>query len=532
LAGGGGIFVTSAFLSWNPPARVAAAINRWFDAESSSRALWIFLALFVAIWTSFQIVSYASIGLHSDLLEVFAWSQNPAAGYKHPPLAGFVAAAWFAIFPITDWSFHLLAMVNAAVAFFAIDLIARRYLDGDKRLLVLLLLLLTPFYQFHGQRFSTNQILLSTWPIATWCFLRSFETRTLGWSAAAGAAAALAVLGKYYSILLVAAFVIAALMHPRRFDYLRSPAPWVAAAVGLIVLAPHLHWFFTTGGKTLSYAQQVHGGLSIAALLWQTVSSTVSAIGYVIILLLAYVLIVQPDRRTLRATLWPDEPDRRMLVVLLSAPLLLPIIVMPLSGIKFSALWTLPAWFLLPIVLLSPQSAQVKRPDAVRLASIILCLSVAMLAASPAIAWARFVGEAAKPDRAHFAAVSEALTRAWRLATKQPLKLVGSDTDLANAASFYSSDHPRSWNLGDPQLTPWIAADRPPRDDWAAVCPATLPSCLAFADRAVANAPGVIRQEYDHTATLFGRRGPPVRFIFVLVPPRSDPPQRAPGTGG
>ena len=93
--------MTSAFLSWNPPARVAAAINRWFDAESSSRALWIFLALFVAIWTSFQIVSYASIDLNPDLLEVFAWSQNPAAGYKHPPLAGLVAAAWFAVFPVS-----------------------------------------------------------------------------------------------------------------------------------------------------------------------------------------------------------------------------------------------------------------------------------------------------------------------------------------------------------------------------------------------------------------------------------------------
>jgi 4-amino-4-deoxy-L-arabinose transferase-like glycosyltransferase len=218
LAGGGDFFVASAFLSWTPPARITAAINRWFDAAPSGRALWTFLALFVAIWTSFQIVSYASIDLHPDLLEVFAWSQNPAAGYKHPPLAGWLAMAWFCIFPVADWSFHLLAMLNVAVAFFVIDLIARRYLDGDKRLLVLLLLLLTPLYQFHGQRFSTNQVLLSTWPIATYCFLRSFETRSLAWSAAAGAAAALAMLGKYYSILLVAAFVAAALIHPKRWD--------------------------------------------------------------------------------------------------------------------------------------------------------------------------------------------------------------------------------------------------------------------------------------------------------------------------
>ena len=66
--------MTSALLSWGPPARIAVGINRWFDAVPSGRALWIFLALFVAIWTSFQVVSYASIGLHYDLLEVFAWS--------------------------------------------------------------------------------------------------------------------------------------------------------------------------------------------------------------------------------------------------------------------------------------------------------------------------------------------------------------------------------------------------------------------------------------------------------------------------
>ena len=417
LVGGGDFFVTFASLSWSPPAPIADRINRWFDAAPSGRALWIFLALFVAIWTSFQIVSYASIGLHPDLLEVFAWSQNPAPGYKHPPLAGLVAAAWFSVFPVADWSFHLLAMVNVAVAFFAIDLIARRYLDGDKRLMVLLLLLLTPLYQFHGQRFSTNQVLLSTWPVATYFFLRSFETRSLAWSAAAGAAAALAMLGKYYSILLVIAFVAAALMHPRRWEYLRSPAPWAAALVGLIVLTPHLHWFLTTGGKTLSYAQQVHGGVSMAVLLWNVVSSIVSAAGYVVILLAAYVLVVRPDRGTLAATLWPADPDRRMLVVLFALPLLLPVVVSPLSGIKFSALWTLPAWFLLPIILLAPPQAVVQRLDAVRVAFIVLCVSLAVLAASPAIAWARFVEEQGKP-RAHFAPVSQELTRVWRRAVE------------------------------------------------------------------------------------------------------------------
>ena len=134
-------------------------------------------------------------------------------------------------------------------------------------------------------------------------------------------------------------------------------------------------------------------------LLWNVVSSIVSGAGYVLLLLAAYALVVRPDRRTLAATLWPADPDRRMLVVLFALPLLLPLVVSPLSGIKFSALWTLPAWFLLPIILLAPPQAAVQRLDAVRLAFVVLCVSLAVLAASPAVAWARFAEEQAQAAR-------------------------------------------------------------------------------------------------------------------------------------
>ena len=59
----------SELTSWHPPAIIEHGIGRWYDAEHGGAALWIFLGLFVAIWTSFQIISYASIGLHPDLVE-------------------------------------------------------------------------------------------------------------------------------------------------------------------------------------------------------------------------------------------------------------------------------------------------------------------------------------------------------------------------------------------------------------------------------------------------------------------------------
>src|SRR5450432_703494 len=242
----------AAFARWPSRARVLAApfvrlTGAWFDAPSGL-ATAILLLLFVLVWTLFQSLSYASIDLHPDLVEMYAWGRHPSPGYyKHPPLGALISALWFSLLPAQDWAFQLLAMVNAAVGLYATDLIARRYLAGDKRLAVLLLLLLTPFYQFHGERFGANQTLLSTWPIAVFSFLRAFESRRAGWAVTAGVTAALTMLGKYYSIFLIIGLVAAALAHPGRRAYFRSSSPWISVLAGLAVLAPLLVWLDTTG---------------------------------------------------------------------------------------------------------------------------------------------------------------------------------------------------------------------------------------------------------------------------------------------
>jgi 4-amino-4-deoxy-L-arabinose transferase-like glycosyltransferase len=247
-----------------------SALDAWFDSEKSGLAILIFCLAFIVIWTSFQIISYATVDLNPDLVEAYAWGLHPSPGYyKHPPLAGLTAGAWFLVFPGTDWSFHLLAMCNSAIALYATYLIARRYLDGDKRIVAVLLLLLTPFYQFHGQRFSTNQTLISTWPIAAYCFLRAFDSfdrpeHGLMWALLAGLTAALAVLGKYYSVFLIAGFLAAVLVHPRGRAYLRSWSPWLSAAVGGVALIPHVLWLFANDFPPFDYALALHGRASLA----------------------------------------------------------------------------------------------------------------------------------------------------------------------------------------------------------------------------------------------------------------------------
>ena len=54
----------------------AARVAAWYDREADDgRAVRILLALFVLVWTLFQIVVLAPVCLHNDMLELFAWSR-------------------------------------------------------------------------------------------------------------------------------------------------------------------------------------------------------------------------------------------------------------------------------------------------------------------------------------------------------------------------------------------------------------------------------------------------------------------------
>lgn len=490
-------------------------IGAWLD---SPRAVPIFLTLFVAIWTLFQMISYLPTSLHPDVVEVYGWGQHPAPGYyKHPPLGGLMAGAWFTVFPARDWAAYLLAMTNGALSLFFVDLIARRYLDRDKRLMVLLLLMLTPFYQFLSVRFASNQTLLPTWPLAVYCFIRAFESRGALWGLAAGACAALAMLGKYYSIFLVGGLVIAALAHPDRMRYLRSWSPWASIATGLAVLAPHLVWLMQTGYQPFTYAYTVHGAQTRFGALLSVPGYLAGAVGYVAVAVVVYALVTRPRPAEVLAALWPRDPDRRMLAVLLWAPLLLPAVSAPLLNVELTPLWVMQAWFLLPVLLLMPEPITVSRDAAVKVAFGVAALALVALLISPVLAFMKHT-QGAGQGRAYYSPLADELTLRWHVLTPRPLKIVVGEQDYAMAATFYAPDHPDVVPGFDFQASPWVTPARLEREGFAAIC--LDQNCAARAMQLAKNYPSARQEDVEVVRWFFGFATSPARFIVVLAPPR------------
>ena len=69
-----------------------------------------------------------------------------------------------------------------------------------------------------------------------------------------GLAGALALMTKYWVLTMIGAIGLAALIHPARLQFLRSPAPWVAIATLVVAMLPHLVWLKQVDFVPLTYA--------------------------------------------------------------------------------------------------------------------------------------------------------------------------------------------------------------------------------------------------------------------------------------
>src|SRR5690349_5768717 len=231
-------------LGRRPVRRLAA----WLVACASDRfeapALVIgFAAIHAVLWTFILINLKSAQDVHMDVAEAFAWGQKFQPGYgKHPPLAGWVAGLWFKLFPIADWSTYALAMTLVACGLVICWFIALRVVDYRRAFFVVVMLAIYPIFNFKGFKYNPDLLQLATLPLLVLAYLDAFDKRSLRAGVLLGLAGALALMTKYWVLTMIGAIGLAALLHPDRAKFLRSPAPWVAIAVAIAAMIPHVMW--------------------------------------------------------------------------------------------------------------------------------------------------------------------------------------------------------------------------------------------------------------------------------------------------
>lgn len=484
--------------------------------ERALRHLVLALATYVAVGTLAATMTFTSP--HHDMLETWVWGQHLSFGYhKHPPLSGWITGLWFRLVPRYDWTFYLLAYVNAALGLCAVWLAAGRLLSGNARTAAVLLLALTLFFTFSPAKFNANTVLLSAWPWTVYLFIRSFAARTFASGVALGVVAGLAMLGKYYSVLLLASCLWAALLHAEARAYFRSPAPYAAVAALVATMTPHLVWLVQHDFQTVAYAMaktRPHLGEVVGRGSWAMFAALLLHIPAAAALLWASELGWREALQRLGEGV--REPSNRWLLALVLGPYLLTYVACVFGHVRISLQFMIPIFFLWPAVALRLMACTISRRRLRGLAVAASAVGAAAVVSAPLVSISdmKLGYPALVEPRLQVTAEAE---RLWHASFRRPLTIVGGSQGYAEAIAFYGADAPSELIELEYRYAPWITPGRVAREGALFVCEKHNAKCLDRA-RAVAG-DRAITYERAYRARKWGVGDGLKAIVFVVLPP-------------
>lgn len=434
------------------------------------------IAVFTFVWTVYPVLTRLNLDPYGDMLENYAWGIGWQWGYfKHPPFFAWITAAWFKVFPHVDWAYYLLSAANAGLAVFLSWRIATRFLDPWRSFLAAALFFFLPPVTFLAAKFNANAALLPLWPLTVLFYLRFLESRKLADAIILGLVAAIAMLTKYFSAVLLASIVLHILVDREARQLLRRPASWVAAGVFLAAFSPHVMWLVKEDFLPVAYAASQGDGSMLEGF-----TSGLRFVGAMILYALpaGIVLCIMLMRNRVGVAQFfdgsglrrfADTVQGRALVWTTFGSIGVTLVVGILLGTRLSSVWALPMFFSLPVFLLAPiaGNALEGRREIVPLVITVYCIG---LLASGLIIRNVEDGEEKHYSHIPIAAVANALETAWAQQTDAPLMYVAGDKALSSGASFYGTSRPYAVIENSLRFTPWIKPEDLTQSGLAAAC--------------------------------------------------------------
>jgi len=517
-----------------PSIRRAAA---WLAAQAGNprtvpAGLWLvtgFVTVHAVLWTLILVNLKTGQDIHMDVAEAYAWGQKFLLGYgKHPPLSGWIAGVWFYFFPVTDWATYALAMATLGCGLLICWLVALRVVDHRRAFFVVVMLALYPIFNFKGFKYNPDLLQLVTLPLMVLAYLDAFEKRSVKSGIWLGLAAALAMMTKYWAVTMIGAIGLAALLHPARLLFLRSPAPWVAIAVLVVAMLPHLMWLKQVDFVPLTYAGDTY------SLTDQTMidNLTLGYIGHNLALLAAPVILgaIALIWRPLRLAPFPAFARGANPGVNLSQAINIWIIQAvvaigpPLGALLFHVYiktdWGIPLFFLVPLALISIPAVRVRKVALANLLLTWLVITLMVYAASPRIA--AYELSEKRTAGATYRARSElarGLTEAWHTRFRSRWPVVAAYTDTSQPLTFYSPDHPAPLTPDEPWSSGLTSLEEALRSGFIGVCETgdwKLDRCEAWMKAHASNAERIVMSTRRFFA---GVAGPSTAWNIYIVPP-------------
>ena len=453
-----------------------------------------FVLVNALVWWLLFSVGRSSLDTYGDMAEAYSWGISWQWGYdKHPPLSAWTAAAWFQIFPTSDWAYYLLAMVNQGIAFWFVFLAGKRWLPLTEALLAVMLTSLIPLFgPDTGFRFNANSAMLPWLAIFAWSLIAALQTGSRRYLLIAGVAGGAACLVKYWAPLMLVSIASGAIIiagESMTLSWRMALRKLLAiSGVSALFFLPHLSWAVVHHWPGIRYARSAH---SLSDSL-STVDATLEvfsdlflvALLPIVVWLLSIYYVRLTSERPLPTTLGqaiqrPRSPRILMGASIFVAAVLLTLESAHLAGVSVATKWLIPAWLFFSWLLCSaiPVNLDARRlilPLGAMIGVYWIGLFVYAASINPSFDLSR---DASNQRRT----IANEITSEFHGLFGKPLNFVAGSEALSFSASFYSDDHPVAVPNLDFIRTSWVKEAKVRAAGLVVVCDGSQIDCVSTA---------------------------------------------------
>ena len=450
-----------------------------------------FLALHAVVWTVLPALFFLNLPL--DLIEARIYGREWQLGYdKLPPLPWWMVEAAYRLFG-PDLFYYALSQAAIAGSFALIWVMARQLVGPAGALVAVLIIDGLHYYTFTAPKFNHDVIQLPFWALtgfAYWAALR--HGRTVHW-VLLGLGVGMAFWSKYFVVVQAAPLALFALFDRDARKSFLTPGPWIAVAVALAVMSPHLAWLVQNDFQPYAYADaRAKHFKGLFDYLTRPPRFLLSQLGVLLPSLLIAAPYLRRDMRVRDAPA-PSAPeisanafDRRIVTLLAFGPALTVVLLSLGSGRDVVHMWGYPLW-----LFFGPWLVMNARPiERVTLGRIVAVWSVVFVCTAVAFGYSYGLSQRFS---SHYIAVNypgallgAEMSKRYRAMTGQPLAYVVAPMWEGGNISVYAPEHPRVLIDGRPSRAPWIDLGDLRTRGAVVVWPAGDPNTLPPGFRAIA----------------------------------------------
>lgn len=212
-------------------------------ADQSTRPLAV-AVIVIAVMTALRIAYASLIDLRTDEAYYWTWSKEYALSFlDHPPMIAWFIRFGTAMFGDTNLGVRFGGIVAMLMTQLLLADIARR-MTHDVRAIVLAVLMpeAALYYGLLMSKVAPDVALIPFAVAMIWSLVRLAESKDQRWWLAAGLFGGLSLLSKFTVVMLLPAIVAFMLVPDWRLEQLRSPYPWLATLISIILFSPVLIW--------------------------------------------------------------------------------------------------------------------------------------------------------------------------------------------------------------------------------------------------------------------------------------------------